>query len=77
MVVSEAARLTMLGIVPGLIGAWAAARAMRALLFGVPPEDPLTLIAAAVSCLTTAVLGALRLAMRAARVNPISALKAD
>jgi ABC-type antimicrobial peptide transport system permease subunit len=36
MVVSEAARLTILGIVPGLIGAWVAARAMRALLFGVP-----------------------------------------
>jgi len=48
MVVSEAARLTMLGIVPGLIGAWAAAR-----------------------------VGAFRLAMRAARVNPISALTAD
>ena len=77
MVVSEAARLTMLGIVPGLIGAWVAARAMRALLFGVPPEDPLTIVAAAALCLTTAVLGALRPAMRAARVNPISALKAD
>ena len=77
MVVSEAARLTILGIVPGLIGAWAAARAMRALLFGVPPEDPLTIAAAALLCLTTAVLGALRPAIRAARVNPISALRAD
>jgi predicted permease len=77
MVVSEAARLTILGIVPGLLGAWAAARAMRALLFGVPPEDPVTLITAAALCLTTAVLGALRPAMRAARVNPIAALKAD
>ncbi|HWP70275.1 MAG TPA: FtsX-like permease family protein, partial [Gemmatimonadaceae bacterium] len=77
MVVSEAARLTILGIVPGLIGAWVAARAMRALLFGVPPEDPLTIAAAAALCLTTAVLGALRPALRAARVNPISALKAD
>jgi predicted permease len=77
MVVSEAARLTILGIVPGLIGAWAAARAMRSLLFGVPPEDPVTIIVAAALCLTTAVLGALRPAMRAARVNPIAALKAD
>ena len=77
MVVSEAARLTILGIIPGLIGAWAAARAMRALLFGVPPEDPLTIAAAAALCLTTAILGALRPAIRASRINPISALKAD
>jgi ABC-type antimicrobial peptide transport system permease subunit len=77
MVVSEAARLTMLGIVPGLFGAWVAARAMRALLFGVPPEDPLTISLAAALCLATAILGALRPAIRAARVNPIAALKAD
>lgn len=77
MVVSEAARLAMLGIVPGLIGAWAAARAMRALLFGVPPEDPLTIAVAAALCLTTGVVGALLPALRAARVNPISALKAE
>ncbi|HEU4994612.1 MAG TPA: ABC transporter permease [Gemmatimonadaceae bacterium] len=77
MVVSEAARMALLGVVPGIIGAYAAARAMSALLFGVRPEDPLTFSMTAAICLATAVVGAVRPALRAARVDPISALRAD
>jgi putative ABC transport system permease protein len=50
---------------------------MGALLFGVRPADPLTLAVAALLCLATAVVGCLRPALRAARVDPLSALRAD
>jgi predicted permease len=77
MIVSEAARMALIGVIPGVIGAYAAARAMRALLFGVEPADPLTIAAATALCLATAVLGAVRPAMRAARVDPMSAMRSD
>jgi predicted permease len=77
MIVSEAARMAIIGVVPGILGAYAAARAMSALLFGVRPDDPLTISAAAGLCLATAVMGALRPALRAARVDPMSALRAE
>jgi predicted permease len=77
MVVSEAAWMALIGVVPGVLGAYAAARGMSTLLFGVPPADPLTIVAATVLCLTVAVLGALRPAIRAARVDPMSAIRSD
>ncbi|MGQ0643166.1 MAG: FtsX-like permease family protein [Gemmatimonadaceae bacterium] len=77
MIVSEAAWMAIIGVVPGLVGGYAAARGMSALLFGVPPADPLTFSATAGLCLTTAIVGALAPALRAARVNPISALRAE
>ena len=77
MIVSEAARMAVIGVVPGVIGAYAAARGMSALLFGVQPGDPLTIVAATVLCLATAVVGAVRPAMRAARVDPMTALRAE
>jgi predicted permease len=77
MIISDAARMAIIGVVPGILGAYAAARGMSALLFGVRPDDPLIISAAAGLCFATAVLGALRPALRAARVDPISALKAE
>ena len=53
------------------------ARTMGALLAGVRPEDPVTVGMAAALCLTTALLGCLRPALRAARVDPATALRAD
>ncbi len=77
MIVGEAARMAVIGVVPGVIGAYVAARAMSALLFGAQPEDPLTFAAATAVCLATAVLGAARPAMRAASVDPMSAMRSD
>jgi predicted permease len=77
MVVGDATRMAIVGVIPGIIGASLAARAMTALLFGVEPSDPWTIVAAAGLCLLTAVVAALRPAMRAAQVDPISALRAD
>jgi ABC-type antimicrobial peptide transport system permease subunit len=64
-----------IGIVLGLAGSIAAGRAMRALLFGVSAEDPLTL-AAAVVLVAVAGLGACAVpAIQALRVDPALTLK--
>ncbi len=77
LVLREGLVLALSGIVIGVAVAYAAARGMSALLFGVRPEDPLTIGLAAALCLATAVAGCLRPALRAARVDPLSALRAE
>ena len=77
LVLREGLALTLIGIAIGVAVAYSAARGMSALLFGVRPEDPPTLAVATVLCLATAVAGCLRPAMSAARVDPLSALRAD
>jgi putative ABC transport system permease protein len=77
MVLREGVRLSLLGIVPGVWLAYLAARSMRALLAGVPPADPITIAAAVALCVATAVIGSLRPAMRAARADPMAALRAE
>jgi predicted permease len=77
MIVGDAARMAIIGVIPGIIGAYLAARWMSAMLFGVEPGDPFTIVAVAAVCLTTAVVAALRPALRAAKVDPMSALRAE
>jgi putative ABC transport system permease protein len=77
MIVSEGVRMAVIGVVPGVLIAYLAARAMSALLFGVSAGDPVTIGAAALVCFATAALGCVRPAFRAARIDPISALRSD
>jgi predicted permease len=77
LVLREGLALAVAGIAIGVPVAYAAARGMGALLSGVRPEDPLTIAVAAALCLTTAVVGCLRPALRAARVDPMVALRAE
>ncbi|HKV06958.1 MAG TPA: ABC transporter permease [Thermoanaerobaculia bacterium] len=77
LVLREGLVLALLGIAIGLSVAYAAARGMGALLFGVRPEDPLTIAVAAALCLATAVAGCLRPAIQAASVDPLAALRAE
>ncbi|MFN2567308.1 MAG: FtsX-like permease family protein [Gemmatimonadaceae bacterium] len=77
LVLREGVLLAVLGIAIGVPVAYGAARGMSAALFGVRPEDPLTMATAAVLCLGTAVLGCLRPAVRAARVDPMTALRSE
>ncbi len=67
-------RLLIAGTVLGLIGAWQAGRAMRSLLFQVPPLSVAVLAAAA--CVTTVVCLAACLvpSQRAAQISPLAAL---
>jgi putative ABC transport system permease protein len=77
LVLREGLVLAVTGIGFGLIVAWWAAKAMSALLAGVRPEDPITLAIAAALCLVTAIVGCVRPALRASRVDPIEALRAE
>jgi ABC-type antimicrobial peptide transport system permease subunit len=75
MVVREGVALAAVGIVAGAGLGCLAGRAMQAPLVGVRPGDPLTMIAATGVCFATVVLGCLRPAARAARVDPMAALR--
>jgi predicted permease len=77
MIFGEGIRLALTGIVPGVLIAYAAARAMNALLFGVTPGDPPTFAVAIGVALLIAVLGSFIPALRAVRVPPMSVLRAD
>jgi predicted permease len=67
-------RLLTAGTLLGLIGAWQAGRAMRTLLFQVPPLNVAVLSAAA--CVTAAVclVACLLPSQRAAQISPVEAL---
>jgi hypothetical protein len=77
LVVGQVGRLTAAGGAAGVLGALALGRAARSLLFGVGGADPAS-VAAAVAALAAVAFGAAYLpARRAARVEPMRALRAD
>lgn len=75
MVVRQVATLTLAGIAIGGAAALATGRLMASLLFGVRPSDPLTLAGVAVLVLAVAVTATASPAARAARTDPITALR--
>lgn len=77
MILSEAGRLCVAGVAVGLAGAVGAARLLHGLLFGVAAWDAATLGTVA-AVLLAAALGASALpALRAARMNPMDALRTE
>jgi putative ABC transport system permease protein len=77
MIVGEAARLAMLGGVPGLLAAYWAARGMSALLFGIAPGDPPTLAAGMLVVVLVTFAGSFVPAIRAVRTSPLQAMRAE
>lgn len=77
MIIGEATRLSIWGAVPGFLLAYSAALSMRALLFGVEPADPLTIVAGVVVVVVVTIAGAIVPALRAVRVSPLLAMRAD
>jgi putative ABC transport system permease protein len=77
MIVRQAMVYVLLGIGAGVAAALGAGQVMRGLLHGIEPHDPSTLVAVAAG-LTVAAFAACTLpALRAARVDPIVALRRD
>jgi predicted permease len=77
MIVRQSLRLALAGIVIGLLAALAGTRILRSLLFEVSPTDPLVLAAVAALLVALAALSSFAPARRAARVDPIEALRAE
>lgn len=77
LVLGDSLRLTLAGLAAGVVLAVAASRSLTGLLYGVPSLDPLVYAGGAL-LMTAACSGAALLpARRAARVDPITALRAD
>ena len=75
LVVANAMRMATAGVVLGLVGSVAVAQALRGLLFGVAPWNPLPFAGAVVVLLATSAVAAWVPARRAARVDPVAALR--
>ena len=76
-VVGEGARLTMVGLIVGAIGAAAGTRLLSALLFGVSAMDPTTFIVAAALLTGVALIASWVPARRATRIDPAIALRRE
>ena len=76
-VVRGAAILGGVGVVIGTIGALAASRLLDGFLYGVSGSDPLTVSGVALAVLLVALLAGFVPARRAARVDPLVALRED
>lgn len=74
-VIGESIRLCAIGIVLGLGGAFALARAMSGLLFGVPAHDPITFLLVTLTISGVCLLACWLPAVQASRVNPITVLR--
>ena len=77
MIVSQGMKLALVGVVPGVLAAYAAARGMRALLFDVEPTDPATILGAVTLVLLMTLAGSLVPALRAVRLNPMLVIRAE
>jgi predicted permease len=77
LILREVFLLVGTGLVLGIGAALATTRTAETLLFGLKPNDPLTMIGAAMLLLLVAALSGFLPARRAARVNPMVALREE
>jgi ABC-type antimicrobial peptide transport system permease subunit len=77
LVLREAVLLVSVGVVIGFGAAFAATRLVEGLLFGLGPNDPLTIALAALLMLIVAALACWIPARRATKVDPITALRSE
>lgn len=77
LILREGVALALAGLALGLAGALALSRVLNTLLFGVSPTDPPTFVAIALFLLLVAVAASGIPAWRAARIDPVEALRAE
>ena len=75
MIVFEGMRPTLLGVTVGTVGALALARVMASLIYGVKPTDAITFLSVAVVLSVVALVASIIPAYRAAKVDPMVALR--
>ncbi|MGD2120702.1 MAG: ABC transporter permease [Gemmatimonadota bacterium] len=77
LVVRQGLVLAVAGVVAGIVAAVAVTRLMASILFGVDPVDPLTYVTVSAVLMGVALLASYLPARRAARVDPMVALRAE
>ncbi len=77
LIVGQGIGLALIGVAIGLGAAFLLTRAIRGLLFGVSPTDPLTFFAISLLLLFTALVASLIPARRATKVDPLVALRTE
>ncbi len=77
LVLLDAMQLVVVGLVVGVFAAYLSTGLLKTQLNGVNPGDPLSIAVAAVILLSAAIVAALLPALRAARVEPIIALRSE
>ncbi len=77
MVLGSGLTLVSIGVAAGLAGALAASRLLTSYLFAVSPSDPATFVGVALVLAAIALLASMAPALRAARVDPMIALREE
>jgi putative ABC transport system permease protein len=77
LVVGRATRLAVIGAGVGVLAAFFATRSLGSLLYSVSSSDPVTFVAVPLGFLLIALLASYAPALRATRVDPVKALRAD
>jgi ABC-type antimicrobial peptide transport system permease subunit len=77
LVLGDGLRLAGVGIAAGLFGALLLSNVLATLLFEVSPRDPVALAATAALVVATSLLAAALPALRASRIDPARALRAE
>jgi len=75
LIVGHGAFLGALGVAIGLVGALSVTRFLRTLLFGVTPFDPVSFVGVAALLTAIALIASYVPALRAAKVDPVEALR--
>jgi putative ABC transport system permease protein len=77
LVIGQGMKLAFAGVALGLVASLALTQTIKTLLFGVSAADPLTFTAIALLLIAVALLACFVPARRAARVNPMNALRSE
>jgi putative ABC transport system permease protein len=77
MILGQGLRTILIGIAIGFAGSLAITRTLQSLLFGVTATDPVTFAAVTLLLVTTALLACYIPARRAAKVDPVVALRCE
>lgn len=75
LIIGEGFKLTLIGIVIGIVGSFALARFLSSMLYGIGAGDPLTLLSVSVLLASVALIACYIPARRAMRMDPVSALR--